>query len=258
MQLAFWRQRWAEGRLGFHQEKVNSRLRKFWREVEPAPRAKVFVPLCGKSLDMLWLASRGHRVIGSELSEIACRDFFTENALRYAETAGARFVRLSGGGISLWCGDFFRLRADDLRDVHLAYDRAALIALPAAMRANYAAKLAELSPPGARVFLVGMDYEQRKMKGPPFSVPESEVRELFEECFSVEILTQSSGPDIVGNLAARGLDTLNEKIYLLRRTEARANPTRRPAHCGNSSAAAARNFASVSAGSGALHCARVS
>ncbi|MGR3914480.1 MAG: thiopurine S-methyltransferase [Gammaproteobacteria bacterium] len=217
MQPKFWQQRWSEGRLGFHQEKVNSRLRTCWHALEAVPGARVFVPLCGKSLDMLWLASCGYRVIGLEISAIACRDFFTENGLRYVETAGARFVRMTGGGIEIWCGDFFRLNAADLRDAQFAYDRAALIALPAAMRAEYAEKLAELLPPGARILLISMDYDPRKMKGPPFSVPEGEVRALFAGRFCVDILARSSGPDIVGNLAARGLDTLNETVYLLRR-----------------------------------------
>ncbi|MDA7990223.1 MAG: thiopurine S-methyltransferase [Gammaproteobacteria bacterium] len=217
MEHAFWRQRWAEGRLGFHQAKINSRLRKLWDALEPPRGAKVFVPLCGKSLDMLWLASRGHRVIGNELSEIACRDFFAENKLQCERSAGARFERFTGGNIEIWRGDFFDLRAEDLRDAPLCYDRAALIALPEKMRAGYAAKLAELSPPGARVLLIGMDYDPRKMKGPPFPVPEEEVNELFAEFFGVEILSRSSGPDIVGNLAARGLDTLDETVYLLRR-----------------------------------------
>jgi len=335
VEIDFWRQRWADGRLGFHQARVNSRLTKFWRAFAAAERADatVLAPLCGKSLDMLWLARAGHRVIGVEVSDIACRDFFAENNLRYQVIDDARFVRyvgdggdgngggdtpprhprvplsggdgdgdthprhprspLSGGGdvgdgevaggdgdagdgegegdgdinprhprsrpprhprsplsggegdgdagdggvgdgggdgggdgdgddnttvaIELWQGDWFDLTADDLRDVRLIYDRAALIALPQTMRGRYAAHLAKLLQPRAQVFLISMDYDARKMKGPPFSVPESEVRKLFAAHFTVDIITQSTGPDIVGNLAARGLDTLNEKVYRLRR-----------------------------------------
>ncbi len=221
----FWHQRWAAGRLGFHQQKINSRLRKFWTAAAPVKGEKVLVPLCGKSLDMLWLAGEGHPVVGVEVSDVACRDFFIENELQYQCTCedGAPFVRYTGGGggggggIELWCGDFFDLKPADLLDVHVVYDRASLIALPDGMRAAYAAHLAALLQPGARVFLISMDYDENKMKGPPFSVPEDEVRGLFADEFSVDIITQSSGPDIVGHLAARGLDTLNEKVYLMRR-----------------------------------------
>ena len=229
MEHDFWHQRWAAGRLGFHQQKVNSRLIKFWHAAAPVKGEKVLAPLCGKSLDMLWLAGEGHPVIGVEVSDVACRDFFVENELPYqcaredGGEDGAPFVRYTGGGdggsggIELWCGDFFDLKPADLRGVRVVYDRASLIALPEGMRAAYAAHLAALLPPGARVFLISMDYDENKMKGPPFSVPEDEVRGLFADEFSVEIITQSAGPDIVGNLAARGLDTLNEKVYLMRR-----------------------------------------
>ena len=183
----------------------------------------MLVPLCGKSLDMLWLAREGHRVIGIEISDIACRDFYLENQLRHTRREGPRFIKFvgghnrNGGGVELWCGDFFDLKPDDLSDVHLVYDRAALIALPEKMRADYASHLTAILPPGSRVFLIGMDYDENKMKGPPFSVPENEVRRLFEKKFSINIITHSSGPDIVGNLADRGLDTLNEKIYFMER-----------------------------------------
>ncbi|MGI9311381.1 MAG: thiopurine S-methyltransferase [bacterium] len=278
MHHEFWHHRWREGRLGFHQRKINSRLRNHFHALALPAGATVFVPLCGKSLDMLWLAEQGYRVLGNEISDIACRDFYVENNLRYEVEGGrdegrddndgdggsdnsdgsddddgndmanngasngnatsdgmtsgnatsnsttnrdaksrARFTKYIGDDIALWCGDFFALRASDLRDVQGVYDRAALIALPEAMRPDYAAHLATLLRRGAQVFLISMDYDERKMKGPPFSVPERAVRDLFATNFALQIITQSSGPDIVGHLSERGLDTLNEKVYLLRR-----------------------------------------
>ena len=219
MEPDFWHQRWAAGKLGFHQQKVNSRLKQFWNALAPAPvrGAKALVPLCGKSLDMLWLAQSGYRVIGIEISDIACRDFYVENQLPYERINRAPFVKYIGDDIELWCGDWFDLQPDDLSDVRLVYDRAALIALPEPMRTDYAAHLAALLQPGSQVFLISMDYDENKMKGPPFSVPEHTVRDLFENNFSVKIITQSAGPDIVGHLAERGLDWLNEKVYLLQR-----------------------------------------
>lgn len=230
MEQDFWHTRWREDRLGFHQQKINSRLTKFWNQTKVEKGQTVFVPLCGKSLDMLWLAENDYKVLGVEISEIACRDFYRENNLDYEIKANpqdetndendARFIQFIGSDIDLWCGDFFALNAADLGDPRMpkiVYDRASLIALPEAMRVDYVAHLATLLPLGSQIFLIGMDYDQNKMKGPPFSVPEEVIRELFEAKFSVNILTQSSGPDIVGNLAERGLDTLNEKVYLIER-----------------------------------------
>jgi len=215
----FWHQRWAQDRIGFHQQRVNSRLRKFWPQLGVPAGAAAFVPLCGKSLDMIWLAEQGHAVRGVELSEIACRDFFVGNRLPFSECAGERHRRFAGVGeaaaIELWAGDFFALGAADLAGVGGVYDRAALVALPQHMRGDYVAKLAELLAPGTPLLLIGMQYDQSKMKGPPFSVPDEEVRELFAADFSLQVLSRSEGPEIVGNLAGRGLDTLIEHVYLL-------------------------------------------
>ena len=220
MEPDFWHERWQSGRLGFHQEKVNSRLRKFWHAFTQSPPAKgdtVLVPLSGKSLDMLWLADAGYHVIGVEISDLACRDFFVENELVYRRIEEERFIKYSGENITLLCGDFFDLAREDLHETKLVYDRAALIALPKTMRQKYVAHLTTLLPPAAKIFLIGMDYDEAKMKGPPFAVPQSEVRALFAADFAVEIISESSGPDIVGNLADRGLDTLDETVYKIKR-----------------------------------------
>lgn len=215
MEHDFWHERWDKGQLGFHQDKVNSRLRKHWSALGLDSGERIFVPLCGKSLDMYWLEESGHPVLGVELSATACRDFFSEAGREVESCEDARFQRFSGGDIELWSGDFFALEAADLADVSGVYDRAALVALPPSMRVDYAAHMARVLARGTRVMLVSFDYDQSKMNGPPFSVPEDEVRSLFAEHFSIEIVTQASGPEILGNLADRGLDTLTEKVYLL-------------------------------------------
>ncbi|MDE0097364.1 MAG: thiopurine S-methyltransferase [Gammaproteobacteria bacterium] len=215
MEPEFWHQRWSENRLGFHQQKINSRLRKFWPGLGIPRGAGVFVPLCGKSLDMLWLAEQGYRVLGIELSRAACEAFFVENGIAYRAEARGHFTGYVSESITLYAGDFFDLSADDLDAMRGVYDRAALIALPQAMRPGYAGHMADILPPGCRGLLISMTYDEQKMQGPPFSVGEEEVRELFEPGFSVDLISESSGPDIVGNLRERGLDTLDEKVYRL-------------------------------------------
>jgi len=201
---------------GFHQDKVNSRLMKHWGKMN-INSGRVFVPLCGKSIDMAWIAQSGFNVLGIEFSEIACRDFFEEKCLTFEESADSRFRYFKGVDIELWQGDFFSLLPEDLAGVGVVYDRASLIALPAPMRIDYANHLANILQPESKIFLISMDYDEWKMKGPPFSVAEEEVNKLFSKEFSIELITHSSGPDIVGNLRDRGLDTLNEKIYILER-----------------------------------------
>ena len=211
---AFWHSKWEQNQLGFHQEKVNSRLVKYWPLLNAPAHGKAFVPLCGKSLDMCWLAEQ-QPVLGNELSDIAVRDFFSENTLTPHVTTDGDFSLYRANNIEVLCGDFFDLTQDHLKNVVSVFDRAALIALPADLRARYADHLGDILVSGASVLLISMQYDESKMNGPPFSVPENEVNILFQDNFSVEKIAESSGPDILGNLKERGLDTLTEEVFIL-------------------------------------------
>lgn len=213
-----WLGRWQENRIGFHQENVNSRMIRYWHRLALNPAASVFVPLCGKTQDMIWLKEAGYSVIGNELSDIACRDFFNENALALSESKRGKFNRFANQQVELLQGDFFDLVRENLEDVTGVFDRASLVALPANLRTQYADHMATILTPGCKMLLITMEYDQSKMQGPPFSVTEEEVRELFSSSFTIETISESSGPEILGNLKDRGLETLTEKVYLIERT----------------------------------------
>ena len=142
MKPEFWKDRWARGETGWHQDEVEPGLVAHLGGLAPT---RVLVPLCGKSLDLAWLSSQGHEVIGIELSEIAVRAFFAEHALPVSESRRGAFTAFSSGTVTILLGDFFDLRPEDLGGtIGALYDRAALIALPAEMRARYARKITEL------------------------------------------------------------------------------------------------------------------
>ncbi|MBX2878574.1 MAG: thiopurine S-methyltransferase [Granulosicoccus sp.] len=220
MDSSFWHRKWSEGQIGFHQTVFNKRLTAFWSDVlAGADPGKVFVPLCGKSSDMLWLHQRGHDVVGIELSEKAVSAFFTENNLS-AESDNVDGITSYTGteqarGIRLMVADYFALRPQHLQECMTFYDRASLIALPEAMRPDYARQLAALMPAGSRGLLLSIAYNEAQMKGPPFSVSDEKVRDLLGQWFTIEQLARFNGPQHVGNLAKRGLESLDERVYLL-------------------------------------------
>ena len=185
MHAGFWHERWEANQLGFHQETVNDRLREHWPTLGVARQATVFVPLCGKSLDMRWLRELGHPVVGVEVSPIAIRDFFAEAGIEPTTVTTGPFERSSGGGYELFCGDFFDLDAEALAGVAGVYDRASLIALPPETRARYAAHLAAILPEAVQILLITLEYDQARMSGPPHSVPDDEVRRLFGADFAI-------------------------------------------------------------------------
>jgi thiopurine S-methyltransferase len=223
MEIDFWLERWEKNQTGFHQHTINPYLQYFYGSKGPAPekreKLKVFVPLCGKSRDMLWLAQNHYRVFGVECSQRAIRDFFEENALNYRYAEKDRHALYISGDqtaeIELFQGDFFALQAQDMKGITDVFDRASLIALPEDMRVRYAAKMAELQSPGTRNLLVSLSYDQSEMDGPPFSVTEENVFDLYTENFSVEKLCFK---DVIADeprFKERGLQSLVETVYKL-------------------------------------------
>ena len=214
MEADFWHDRWEKDLTGFHLDEVNPYLKENWSVLNLKPGARVFVPLCGKSLDLIWLAEQGFEVIGSELSPLAVQAFFSENNLTAERTPVDGLEYWKSENISLYCGDFFALTAQILGQIDAVYDRASLVALPPAMRQEYATKLTEITQSAPKL-LVTLEYEQSKMDGPPFSVSEDEVKALYQANYQVKQLTAQ---DVLGDnekFRARGLDFMNECIYQL-------------------------------------------
>lgn len=179
MHATFWQERWARSQIGFHQEKVNGYLRRHWPTLGLPNDAAVLVPLCGKSLDLAWLAEQGHAVIGVELAERAVQDFFAERDVQPHVSQHGAFKVYQAGALRILCGDFFALSHADVADCQAFYDRAALIALPAEMRERYATHLQAILPETCQGLLVTLVYDQQRMDGPPFSVEDAEVEQRF-------------------------------------------------------------------------------
>lgn len=217
MHQEFWQERWDRGEIGFHLRDVNPFLRRHWDSLGVAQGSRVLVPLCGKSLDLAWLAGQGLPVLGVELSEKAVEAFFAEHGLEPRIDEHGPFKRYRSESIEILCGDFFALTTQDVRDCHALYDRAALIALPDEMRRRYVAHLTEILPGDCAALLVTLDYPQEQMDGPPFAVSDALVHELYDGRWDVELLEQVDA--LAGNwkFIERGLTSLAERCYRMRR-----------------------------------------
>ncbi|MEB2318098.1 MAG: thiopurine S-methyltransferase [Pseudomonadota bacterium] len=220
MEHEFWLQCWREGATGFHQERVMPLLQKYWPTLALPAGSRVFVPLAGKTLDMLWLAERGHRVLGVELSTLAVDQFFSENGLKPTVRESRYGTHHVAGNIELICGDAFALDTEALADCVGVYDRAALIALPLPMRERYVSELYAHLPAGCTGLLLTLEYSQSEMAGPPFSVKEAEVRRLYEADWQVTLLDRRDILAMQPDFAAAGLTALGTVVYRLERSGA--------------------------------------
>ncbi len=220
MDADFWLSKWQKGETGFHLGQVNPWLEKYWSLVDDLP-GDVFVPLCGKSRDMAWLTQRGRNVVGVELSPLAVEACFHEAGWKSGVTREGALVghvaQTGQAGVTLWQGDFFDLTPVHMAGCRLVYDRAALIALPAEIRARYVRHLSSLLPVGSQILLVTLEYPQTEMSGPPFSVEEPEVHALYGDWGLVERIARQDVLEENDRFRQRGVSWLNEVIYRIRK-----------------------------------------
>ena len=210
METKFWIERWEQKQIGFHQAEVNLLLKAYWDKLALPVDSTVLVPLCGKSLDMLWLAAQGHRVIGVELSEIAVREFFLGIGQEPQISWQGGFKLFSVNNISIYCGNFFELSKEQVGSPLGVFDRAALIALPPNMRRDYVNHLQRLLPSGAKTLLVSLEYDQVEISGPPFCVLPEDVQALFSANCDV-ICLGSQESDVKGVAAVERLYMLSQR-----------------------------------------------
>lgn len=217
MDADFWRGRWQEGKIGFHQDRPTPLLEQYWDATGVAAGTRVLVPLCGKSLDLLWLAERGHRVLGVELSAIAVQQFFTEHGMTPRIHVSANGTHYSSGPIEIVLGDAFRLQDELLASCRAVYDRAALIALPADLRRTYRDTVYARLPRGCSGLVVTLEYPPDEKAGPPFPVDEAEMQALFGDGWRLALLERR---DILAGqpgFAAEGVTDLHTSAWSLLR-----------------------------------------
>lgn len=219
MDADFWLERWREGRTHFHQQRVTPLLQKYWPTLGLAAGSRVFVPLCGKSLDMIWLAEQGHEVIGIELARLAIEQFFAENNLQPTIQATPIGSSYRAGNIELICGDIFDMGPQDLAGCTGVYDRAALVALPTDMRQRYVQHVYAQLPDDYRGLLLTLDYDQEQMEGPPFSVGDEEVQTLYAGHSEAVLIDRRGILDKEPKFAERGLTKLDTLVYRLGRAK---------------------------------------
>jgi thiopurine S-methyltransferase len=215
MHQDFWLERWQQNQIGFHADEVNPHLLALWPRLNIPLGATVFVPLCGKSKDMLWLLAQGYQVLGIELSPLAVQAFFAEHQLSATTHQQGNFTVSAIDGLQIFCGDFFDLQPEDLKNVSAVYDRAALVALPPDMRTAYAEKLRQLLAPATTLLLLAFAYAQQDMPGPPFSVDEPEVLRLYQSWCDLEQLASEDILEREFRFRERGLTGLLEQVYRL-------------------------------------------
>jgi thiopurine S-methyltransferase len=210
VEASFWHQRWEKNNIAFHESEANPLLIKYFKELSLAKGSRVFLPLCGKTLDIPWLLSNGYRVAGAELSKIAIEQLFTELGVEPKISKLGSVDRYSAKNIDIFVGDIFDLSSKILGLVDAIYDRAALVALPEAMRNRYTTHLTEITDKAPQL-LICYEYDQSFMEGPPFSISNEEVNRHYIDNYDLTLMASTNVP---GGL--KGKCATKENVWLLK------------------------------------------
>ncbi len=206
---SYWRQKWETNNIAFHERQANPALVNNIGKLSLPQGARVFVPLCGKTLDIHWLLAQGYRVAGAELVEIAIQQLFDELNLEPLVTDLGELKHYSAEKIDIFVGDIFQLSDQTLGSVDAVYDRAALVALPKEVRDRYTAHLVQITHTAPQL-LIAYTYDQTQMSGPPFSISAEEVHQQYCEHYS---LTLASNRELPNGL--KGKCAAQENVWIL-------------------------------------------
>lgn len=214
MEENYWLNKWQTNDIAFHEQTINADLIAYFDKLNLNPGDCIFVPLCGKTKDMLWLAEKGFHVIGIELSPIACNEFFSEFNITPQITKQSKFIKYQYGNIEILCGDLFNLTSADLPIIHAVYDCKALIALPSDLRKKYIDHIVNCA--GTKIKILLLTRESGcQVKPPPFPINKAEVDLLYGAYFKVELLKCISITDIPERLVKKGYTEITESVYLI-------------------------------------------
>uniref|UniRef100_UPI0037E98669 probable thiopurine S-methyltransferase n=1 Tax=Semicossyphus pulcher TaxID=241346 RepID=UPI0037E98669 len=219
MAIGEWEERWQEDRTGFHQQDVHKMLETYIDKVVAGRTGvRFFFPLCGKAVDMKWLADMGHSVVGVEISEKAIKQFFEENNMTYSAEdvpalPGAKVYKGSERNISLYQCDLFNFSSSIGGQFGAIWDRGSLVAINPRDREKYAALITSLMAKDCRYLLDTLLYNPELYAGPPFLVPDEQVQSLYGSSCNIELM--QSEDILTERTRGWGLDYLTEHIHLI-------------------------------------------
>lgn len=210
--MEYWENRWITNQTGWHRSVYNDLMVKYWPKLGIPTDSKVLVPLCGKSLDMLWLAEKGHTIVGIEFTRVAVERFFPENKLQHIIVKHPNYIEFKSDRFTILNGDILVIPSD-LIQAEAWYDRAAMIAINPDLREDYVSQIRQQTKVGAVGLLITYSYPQEEMEGPPFSLNDDDVFQLFQDGFRVECLETIELEDE----KERGLSRISSSVFALTR-----------------------------------------
>lgn len=204
----------------FHVSSPHRTLIKYYNQIfKDDSEKRVFIPLCGKSLDMLYLTDQGHEVVGVEFSDFAVKSFFEDSKLDYTKEAIKNFViwksKDPAKNVTIYQGDFYEVESKTLGFFDVVWDRGSFTAINIDDRELYTDIMFQIMKPSARYLVQVCKYDGSLYGGPPHYVTEHAMKSTFgRKCNFEKLETRIVAPPVF----AAGIDW-NVAVYLLQLKE---------------------------------------
>ncbi|XP_069814051.1 thiopurine S-methyltransferase-like isoform X1 [Dendropsophus ebraccatus] len=216
-----WKKKWETKDIWFHKKNIHPLLAEFINEMQDGrTKLTIFFPLCGKAVDMKWLADMGHNIVGVDACEIGLKEFFAEHDIPYTEEAvagipGAKVFKSASDNISLYCCSIYDISESVIGKFDGMWDRGAMVAVNPRDRERYATIMLSLMAKDCHYLLVTVEYDPKLHGGPPFYVPESDLENLLGPSCTFKLLKKIDA--LADKQKEWGLDFCFENIYLVTR-----------------------------------------
>lgn len=216
MTVGMWKECWNTPNVEFHNPQLNELFVKYHQRMLTRPGMRIFVPLCGKAVEMKWLVDHGHKVVGLEAAPVPCKAFFEENGIPYNVKEmkgihGEKYESLDHNIVIYSC-DFFLFTADICGEFDGIWDSGGLNSMDVEDREAYIRRIRTLMGKGCVNLTEFVNFD-KSMVDITWSMTKEELQKVFGEGFIVEDLNEMAAPQ---RLKRQGCDTL--KLFAITRT----------------------------------------
>lgn len=209
MEADFWHKKWELNEIGFHKTEANPLLVKHLVQLSLKNGDRIFLPLCGKTLDIGWLLQQGFQVVGAELSELAIQQLFEQLELKPQIAEIGSLKRYSAKNLDVFVGDIFAIDRELIGHIDAIFDRAALVALPSEMRIQYAKHLIDITNNAPQI-LITFEYDTKGVSGPPHAISKNEITTHYDANYQLKTLEREN---LRGGI--KGKSEAIERVWLL-------------------------------------------
>ena len=174
-----------------HMPEINPFLQEYFQLLDDGKLKgkRIFVPFCGKSLDMKWFYEKGMSVVGVEVSELPAREFFSGNNLEYevehSTTVPHCKIYRHDDRLCIYLCDIFNLDSKLLGGrFDYLWDRGALVAVIHEERELYWNFISSILADNAQGFIELNEFDSTQHTGPPYDFSKDCLARLLGDKYS--------------------------------------------------------------------------